>query len=71
MASDSEASCISDPNFAIICGFLEKFGELCAVKHPDFLDLQEMLENTQEGKFVFIMLQWHLHKPSNYKLNLN
>lgn len=51
MASDNEASCINDPNFAVICGFLEKFGVLCGVTGPDFMELQEMLENTHEGMF--------------------
>lgn len=50
MASDGETSCVSDPNFAVICSFFEKFGAQCGLKCPDFLELQEMLENTQERK---------------------
>ena len=50
MASDNEASCESDPNFAVICAFMEKFGTTCGIQSIDFLELQEMLENTQEGK---------------------
>lgn len=49
MASDNEACCESDPNFAVICGFLEKFGVTCGLANIDFLDLQDMLENNQEG----------------------
>jgi remodeling and spacing factor 1 len=49
MASDNEASCESDPNFAVICAFMEKFGVTCGLASIDFLELQEMLENTQEG----------------------
>ncbi|KAK4883507.1 hypothetical protein RN001_006826 [Aquatica leii] len=48
MASDGEACCESDPNFAVICGFLEKFGVSCGLANIDFLDLQDMLENNQE-----------------------
>ncbi|XP_031335091.1 remodeling and spacing factor 1 isoform X1 [Photinus pyralis] len=48
MASDSEACCESDPNFAVICGFLEKFGMSCGLTSIDFVDLQYMLENNQE-----------------------
>ncbi|CAK9815566.1 Remodeling and spacing factor 1 [Anthophora quadrimaculata] len=48
MASDNEASCASDPNFAVICSFLECFGKSCGVIYPDIARLQEMLENTQE-----------------------
>lgn len=49
MATENEATCESDPNFAVICGFLEKFGGTCGLTNIDFLDLQQMLENTQEG----------------------
>lgn len=49
MASDNEACCESDPNFAVICGFLEKFGVTCGLANIDFIDLQYMLENSQEG----------------------
>lgn len=55
MASDNEASCASDPNFAVICSFLEKFGKSCGVDYPDINALQLMLENSQEGeRFAFI-----------------
>lgn len=49
MASDNEATCESDPNFAVICGFLEKFGVTCGLQNLDIIELQFMLENTQEG----------------------
>ncbi|XP_053970736.1 uncharacterized protein LOC128872264 isoform X2 [Hylaeus volcanicus] len=48
MASDNEASCASDPNFAVICSFLECFGKSCGIVYPDIAGLQEMLENTQD-----------------------
>ncbi|XP_043273191.1 uncharacterized protein [Venturia canescens] len=48
MASDNEASCVSDPNFAVICSFLECFGKSCGINYPDIARLQEMLEDTQE-----------------------
>ncbi|KAK0182448.1 hypothetical protein PV327_000589 [Microctonus hyperodae] len=48
MASDNEASCVSDPNFAVICSFLECFGKSCGIDYPDIATLQKMLENTQE-----------------------
>lgn len=50
MAAESDATCESDPNFAVICGFLEKFGGTCGLANIDFLDLQQMLENTHEGR---------------------
>lgn len=42
--------CVNDANFAVICAFLEKFSGLCAIEHPNFLDLQKMLEG-DEGEF--------------------
>ncbi|XP_017786913.1 PREDICTED: titin homolog isoform X2 [Nicrophorus vespilloides] len=48
MASENEASCEGDPNFAVICGFFEKFGVACGLNPVDFVELQEMLENTHE-----------------------
>lgn len=53
MASDNEASCASDPNFAVICSFLGCFGKSCGIIYPDITRLQEMLENTVEGKSLF------------------
>lgn len=53
MASESEASCEEDPNFAVICAFLEKFGETIGITNIDFFELQSMLENTIEGRLSF------------------
>lgn len=47
---DASSSCLNDPNYAIICVFLQKFGSLLKIEHPDFLRLQKMIENTDEGK---------------------
>lgn len=50
MASDVDASCENDPNFAVICAFMEKFGKQCGLPPMDMSNLQAMLENTEEGK---------------------
>lgn len=42
--------CASDPNFAVIFAFCERFGDSCGVTIPTFQELQEMLENTDQGK---------------------
>lgn len=56
MASDNEGTCVNDPNFAVICSFLSKFARLCGITHPNFVDLQHMIENTQEGNYFFHQL---------------
>lgn len=58
MASDNKdaASCLNDPNFAIICAFLQKFAIKLNVEHPNFHDLQLMIENTDEGKWENIVV---------------
>ncbi|KAJ8674843.1 hypothetical protein QAD02_010629 [Eretmocerus hayati] len=48
MASDNEASCVSDPNFAIICSFLERFGKSCGLDVLDIGKLQSMIDNSHE-----------------------
>ena len=44
--SSSDDSCTSDPNFAIICAFVQEFGSMCGVACPPLGKLQEMLEDT-------------------------
>lgn len=56
MASDNEASCVSDPNFAVICSFLECFGKSCGIEYPDIKSLQKMIEDTHEGAFFKIII---------------
>lgn len=49
-ASQVDESCLNDPNYAIICVFLQKFGNQLKIEHPDFVRLQKMIEDTDEGK---------------------
>lgn len=51
-ATDSSSSCLNDPNYAIICVFLQKFGGQLKIEHPDFIRLQKMIENSDEGKAI-------------------
>lgn len=65
MASDIKqdaSSCLNDPNFAIVCAFLTKFASKLNVTHPNFQDLQKMLEDTEEGK-LFLQCTKKLYEP--------
>lgn len=44
--------CASDPNFAVIFAFCERFGDSCGVVIPTFQELQDMLEKTNEGNVI-------------------
>lgn len=51
MASEKDAHCVDDPNFAIICAFLDKFAPICGVEHPNVQEMQTMLEDMEEGEW--------------------
>lgn len=40
----------NDPNFAVICAFLQKFGNDLGMDVPNFKHLQEWLVKTDEGR---------------------
>lgn len=40
----------NDPNFAVICAFLQKFGNDLGMDVPNFKQLQEWLIKTDEGR---------------------
>ena len=42
-------SCCKNPDFAVICSFFEQFGDKSGLLFPSFYDLEQMLENNDEG----------------------
>jgi len=43
------ARCTENSDFAVICSFFEQFGDKSGILFPSFQDLQQMLENSEEG----------------------
>lgn len=43
-------SCLSDPNFAVICSFLQHYADILNIKNPTFKELQDMIKNKNDGK---------------------
>jgi archaellum component FlaD/FlaE len=42
--NDEEDPVASDPNFAVVCAFIERFGAACGLQCPNIGDLQDMVE---------------------------
>lgn len=53
-------SCLNDPNFAVICAFLQKFSTKLNIVYPNFNDLQKMIEDSDEGWFWLIYSKYCL-----------
>ncbi|KAK7091013.1 hypothetical protein V1264_010732 [Littorina saxatilis] len=62
MAAAGESTCHSDPNFAVICSFVEKYGELLGLPDIPFVDLQDYLEDTKAVSRPLIDLHVRLLK---------
>jgi len=50
MAAALEGQCHQDPNFAVICSFLDKYGEMLGLPNISYVDLQHWIEDTKYGK---------------------
>ena len=58
MASVVESDCHKDPNFAVLCSFFERYGELLGLPSVSYSELEDFLEDTSEdGKIEFFFLQ--------------
>ena len=50
MASAPAGACHKDPNFAVICSFIERYGEILGLPELSFIDLEKDLENSKQGR---------------------
>merc|ERR1719507_2556169 len=49
--------CKNDPNFAVVCSFLDQFGETLGLPCPSILDLETMLEQPGQANIDLINFQ--------------
>ena len=42
----ADSDCHKDPNFAVICSFLDRYGELLALPNVSYANLEKYLEDT-------------------------
>ena len=50
MASEDHELCTNYPDFAVICSFIEKFGDKIGLALPNIGELQTFLEDRENGK---------------------
>lgn len=50
MASNDEDLCTSHADFAVLCSFIDQFGEKLGFTLPNIGELQSSLEDTDNGK---------------------
>ncbi|XP_014232727.2 titin homolog [Trichogramma pretiosum] len=68
-AESSEASCVTDPNFAVICSFIEQFGKHCGLETPDIASLQDWIDNTQDVPKPLVDLHVKLLRKARKSVN--
>ena len=49
MASQEVDACTNYPDFAVICSFIENFGDKLNTNFPNIGELQKLLEDTENG----------------------
>lgn len=52
--------CRDDPNYAVICSFLQHYADILKIINPTFKRLQEMIESKSDGKRMFDALRRNL-----------
>lgn len=61
MAAASENDCLNDPNFAVICNFLDRYGEMIGLGDISYTDLQTWLEDTKHGAWNWALFYYLPH----------
>ncbi|KAL4220405.1 respiration factor rsf1 [Mactra antiquata] len=69
MATQAENDCLSNPNFAVICSFLDRYGESLSLPEIGYSDLQEYIEDTKNVSPVLIDLHVRLLRRTHKKLS--
>lgn len=56
-------SCANDPDFAVICDFLQKFSKDLGLELPNFRQLLDWFTKTNEGLYNFLRVlnSHHIH----------
>ncbi|XP_076096178.1 uncharacterized protein LOC143067060 [Mytilus galloprovincialis] len=60
MAMATESLCHNDPNFAVICNFWDRYGEMIGLKEISYSDLERWLEDTKQVPVPLIDLHVRL-----------
>lgn len=53
-------TCANDPDFAVICAFMQKFAKDLGLALPNFKHLQEWLTNNDEGTFACVYVWMYI-----------
>lgn len=54
VALNNNDSCLNNPDFAIICSFLQKYANILDIVNPSFKELQKIFESTDEVPQDFV-----------------
>ncbi|CAG0904811.1 unnamed protein product, partial [Darwinula stevensoni] len=62
--------CENDPNFAVICSFLDQFGEACGIDYPAIDELSLMLQDTNDVSPLLLDLHIRLLRKAKKQVKV-
>ena len=62
MAASKSSAIHDDPNYAVICSFLDKYGDMLGISHISFSDLETSIDDSQHGVYSYINLYQYYKK---------